>query len=120
MLSCFATARDKDPENPDLKCRRIDMRKWLPIILGLGCGAAVGVFLLFCPSEWTPSFICEHVLWMGGVLRRAFLPNSDPMAVLFFEIPLIVLYFTLIGGIVGLAVSLAAWLSGRKGRPDAG
>ena len=82
------------------------MKRWLPIILGLGIGGAVGVYFLFVPVECVPALIRDSVWWMAGSLRRVFLPNQDPMAALVLEIPLLVLHFAVIGGVLGLMVSL--------------
>ena len=97
------------------------MRKCIPIIVGLSSGVAVGVFFVFRPVESLALYVpYEDLEPLANALRRVFLPNSEPMAALYFTFPLVVLYFAVIGSIGGCVVSFVLWLLRRVRRLHAG
>jgi glucose uptake protein GlcU len=84
------------------------MRNWLPTAIGFLLGAIAGypLQMLAMGDESSIHIFLSPVFWASGVLRRIFMPQSDPMAELFFLLPLAILYCAILGTIIGFLSQL--------------
>ncbi len=82
--------------------------KWIPTLAGGLVGLASGFVFLFQPTSSTPGFILYPVQYLSGWMQRVFMPHSDPMAAIVFEIPLLVIVPTLLGVSAGFLLQVVA------------
>ena len=79
------------------------MKTWLTVLVGAVVGPLIGLSVVFSSQHWDHWWLFYPAIACINFLSHTFFPNQD-MAGLFFLLPVVALYFAVIGIAGALAI----------------